>query len=92
MNEPLENKPGPKPRLDFTRPYGIVVGDPKLAFEQDGLHFGFDHKPIERWSTPENLANEKLVRQRQQQKEAKIAMRRAVNERNRILKENDGGE
>lgn len=26
-------------KLDTTRPFGIVYGNPKIRYEQDGLHF-----------------------------------------------------
>jgi hypothetical protein len=30
------------------KPHGIVFGHPEIAFEQDGVHFGFDGEPVER--------------------------------------------
>jgi hypothetical protein len=29
------------------RPHGIVFGHPQIAFEQGGVHFGFDGEPVE---------------------------------------------
>jgi hypothetical protein len=75
--------------LDKTRPFGTVVGDGKLFFEQDGVHFGPDEKSVERWTTPEALRNEVQIREFQKAKEARLAIRRAASERNRIIKEDD---
>jgi hypothetical protein len=32
--------------LDFDRPYGTIVGDVNLGFEQDGHHFGHDRQYV----------------------------------------------
>jgi hypothetical protein len=76
-------------KLDKSRPYGVIVGDPRIQFEQDGVHFGPDEKPVERWTTLDMLANERRIRETQIAKERRLAIQRAARERDRLIKEID---
>lgn len=76
-------------RLDKERPYGLVMGDPKIRFEQGGVHFGHDERPLDRWATPEQLLNEQVIREKQRAKEKALAIRRQNAEIRRKLLEDD---
>lgn len=65
-----------KVRLDKTRSYGLVYGSPGIAFEQDGVHFSGNEKPVEQWTTPEQLEIERMNRQKRLEREAILGQRR----------------
>lgn len=67
-----------KVKLDRTKPYGLVYGSPGIAFEQDGVHFAGNEKPVEQWTTPEQLETERMNRQKRLEREAIFAQRRQV--------------
>jgi len=76
-------------KLDKERPFGIVIGDPKVGFEQDGLHFSHEEKFVTRWASAEQLQNERVIREKQAAKEHKLAVRRAQAEIKRKLLEDE---
>lgn len=76
-------------KLDRERPYGTVIGDPNVGYEQDGVNFAHDGKPLGRWTTAENLQNERVLREKQKAKELKLAIRRQNAEIRRRLLEED---
>lgn len=76
-------------KLDKERPYGIVMGDPKVGFEQGGMHFSHDGKPLERWASADQLLNEQVLREKQLAKEKALAARRDRAEMRRKLLEDD---
>ena len=65
-----------KAKLDRTRPFGLVYGSPGIAFEQDGVHFSGNEKPVEQWTTAEQLEMERVNRQKRLEREAILAQRR----------------
>lgn len=65
-----------KARLDKNRPYGLVYGSPGIAFEQDGVHFSGNEKPVEQWTTAEQIEAEKVLAKDRLKREAILAERR----------------
>lgn len=76
-----------KVELDLTRPFGVIYGDPKYAYEQDGLHFKPDGT-ADRWCTPEQIAKEAALALKRKQKELKVAqIREAAQARKKLLED-----
>ena len=75
-----------KQELDRERPFGVIYGDPKFVYEQDGLHFKPDGS-AERWCTSDQIAKEAISAQKRRQKEAKAAEIRAASQARRKLLE-----
>ena len=73
--------------LDRKRPFGIVYGEPRFAFEQDGVHFSADGSTTERWSTREKIANERAQAENRRMKEQELARQMQMRERMRKLAE-----
>ena len=81
-----------KTELDRSRPFGTIYGlakveDSPLVYEQDGVHFGPDGNPLEKWSTPEKIAAEGRLALKRKAKEAALAAKREERERIRKLLE-----
>lgn len=76
-------------KLDKTRPFGMVMGDPKRFFEQDGVHFDAEGRAMETWATPEALQNERHIQYKIAEKQAILAKQRALRERRRQAKEDE---
>jgi hypothetical protein len=34
-------------KFDKKQPHGTVIGHPDIAYEQNGVHFGFDGEPVD---------------------------------------------
>lgn len=72
--------------LDRTRDYGVVIGDPKIGFDQDGAFFAHDGSFLQIWATPHQLAGEKVQRQMRLEREKESARQRAImQQRQRLL-------
>jgi len=74
-------------KLDRTRPYGTIYGNPGWGFEQDGVHYSPDGKMIEKWSTPEAIQAEAALAAKRKALEARLALAREAKERKRREKE-----
>lgn len=75
------------PKFDRTRSYGTVIGDPEIAFEQDGVHFKSDETPVERWLTPQAIANERVLHMKRLEHARMMERMRQRNERERLFRE-----
>ena len=75
------------PAFDKELPFGVIYGSPEMAYEQNGVHYKVDGTPLERWTSPENLANETTLRNKRLAKEKASAQRRAQAEIRRKLLE-----
>jgi hypothetical protein len=62
-----------KRKLDKSRPFGIVVGDPARAFEQDGVHYNAEGVVVDQWTTPEALQNERALAEQRKHREQQAA-------------------
>lgn len=70
-------------KLDLTKPHGTVYGEPRFAYEQDGIYYGPDGSVIEKWSTPEKIAGERALALKRKQREETIALRREERDKRR---------
>lgn len=78
-----------KQTFDRTSDYGIVYGDTRIGFEQDGVHFSHDGKFVEAWSTAEAIANEAVQAKRRKAKEDYAAKIRQSREAIRKAEEDE---
>jgi hypothetical protein len=65
-----------KARLDRSRDYGLVYGEPKYHYEQDGVYFGPDGEPVEQWSSLDKIQQERALAEKRKAKEDALARRR----------------
>lgn len=75
-------------KLDRTRDFGTIYGDPGLAFEQDGVHFKGDGSVGETWSTPEKIQQERQQAEKRLAREAQLGKRREAQRAAREAAEN----
>ena len=72
-------------KLDRTKPYGLIYGQPGLAYEQDGIHYDPEGKVVEKWSSPERIAQERVQAQKRKAREEALAAAREQKEIRRKL-------
>lgn len=75
------------PAFNKELPFGVIYGDPNLAYEQGGVHYKIDGTPVENWASQEQLSNETLLRNKRVAKEKAAAVRRSQAEVRRKLLE-----
>jgi hypothetical protein len=70
-----------KTKLDKTRDYGLIYGDPRFSYEQDGIHYGPDEQAVEQWSTLDKIAQERALALRRKKREDELTRLRASQQR-----------
>ena len=81
-------RPGETRTLDKSRDYGVVIGDPKIGFDQDGAFFAHDESFVSIWASREQLANERVQREQRLAKERALARQRdMIKQKQRILEQ-----
>ena len=73
--------------FDRTRDYGTVYGEAKYAYEQDGVLYSPDLKPVESWSSPEKIEQERRQAQTRKAREAALEAKRQEREKRRLITE-----